>query len=142
MVHDVTVKNGRKFECIKEEFCLLVCAYFSPTRFSPSISVDIEQIDQSISDKIRNANNALLQYYSFQFLKQSPLFFLTIKFYSSVTTWSRMNGTISWPGFGHCSTSVESQVVSLLSAALGSPLESMRHSRVAPKSGNCVRGHN
>ena len=61
MVHDdVTVKNGRKFECIKEEFCLLVCAYFSPTRFSPSISVDIEQIDQSISDKIRNANNALL----------------------------------------------------------------------------------
>ena len=136
MVHDVTVKNGRKFECIKEEFCLLVCAYFSPTRFSPSISVDIEQIDQSISDKIRNANNALLQDGGFQFLKQSPLFFLTIKFYSSVTTWSRMNGTISWPGFGHCSTSVESP--SLLSAAaLGSPLESsMRHSRVAPKSGN------
>ena len=27
MGHDVTVKNGRKFECIKERnFCLLVCA--------------------------------------------------------------------------------------------------------------------
>ena len=38
-----------------------MCIFFPYTRFSPSISVDIEQIDQSISDKIRNANNALLQ---------------------------------------------------------------------------------